>query len=260
MNHDPLSSTKGSSISPLPAKILLVDDQPANLLALEAVLACLGQELVKVRSGEEALRCLLDDDFAVVLLDVQMQGLDGFATAKLIRGRDRTRSTPIIFLTAYETQSFPVGQTYELGAVDYLIKPLVPTILRSKVAVFVELYQKTQQIRLQEEQLRRAQREQWRVTLGSIGDGVIVTDAEGRVTFLNAVAQELTGWGMEAVGQPLGHVFQVIDEATHGRLEDPTAFVLREQRSGPRFRTLLRAQRHRTLHRGKQLSDSPRGR
>ena len=195
MNHDPLSSGKSGATPVRPVKILLVDDQPANLLALEAVLGCLGQELVKVRSGEEALRRLLDDDFAVVLLDVQMQGLDGFATAKLIRARERTRSTPIIFLTAYDTLNFPVGLAYELGAVDYLVKPVVPTILRSKVAVFVDLFQKTQQVLRQEDQIRRAQREQWRVTLASIGDGVIVTDDEAQVTFLNAVAQDLTGWG-----------------------------------------------------------------
>src|SRR5438552_7754048 len=84
-----------------PAKILLVDDQPANLLALEAVLEELGQELVRAGSGEEALRRLLDQDFAVILLDVQMHGLDGFETAKLIRARERSRHTPIIFLTAH---------------------------------------------------------------------------------------------------------------------------------------------------------------
>ena len=240
MKHDPLPITEPGSISPPPAKILLVDDQPANLLALEAVLADLGQELVKASSGEEALRCLLDDDFAVVLLDVQMQGLDGFATAKFIRGRERTRSTPIIFLTAYETPNFPVGQAYALGAVDYLVKPVVPSILRSKVAVFVDLFQKTQQVRRQEEQLRSAQREQWRVTLASIGDGVIVTDAEGRITFLNAIAQDLTGWGAEAAGRNLNEVFQVFDENNHQRLEDPAAGVLREQAAGLRYRSLLR--------------------
>src|SRR5689334_15542077 len=84
------------------ANILLVDDQPANLVALEAILADLGQNILTARSGDEALRLLLHVDFAVILLDVQMQGLDGFATAKIIRGRERTRHTPIIFLTAYD--------------------------------------------------------------------------------------------------------------------------------------------------------------
>jgi PAS domain S-box-containing protein len=127
--------------------ILLVDDQEANLLALEAILAPLGQHLVKGRSGEEALRHLLAADFAAVLLDIQMQGLDGFETARLIRGRPRSAHTPIIFLTAHETPDFPAVKAYALGAVDYLVKPLVPEILRAKVDVFVKLYQRTEQVR-----------------------------------------------------------------------------------------------------------------
>ena len=122
------------------ADILLVDDQPANLLALEAVLDDVGDDLVRAASGEEALRLLAGRDFAVVLLDVQMPGLDGFETAKLIRGADRSRHTPIIFLTAAERDEFPVAEAYPLGAVDYLVKPLVPDVLRAKVAVFVELF------------------------------------------------------------------------------------------------------------------------
>src|SRR5262245_42139226 len=106
--------------------ILLVDDQPNNLLALEALLEGLGQNLVSARSGEEALRRLLEDDFALILLDVQMPGLDGFATASLIRERDRSRHTPIIFLTAYERSEVQLFQGYSLGAVDYLCKPIVP--------------------------------------------------------------------------------------------------------------------------------------
>jgi signal transduction histidine kinase len=127
--------------------ILLVDDQPRNLLALEAILQDLGQNLVRANSGEEALRLLLKEDFAVILLDVQMHGLDGFETARLIRGRDRSRHTPIVFLTAFESPQFPVGEAYRLGAVDYLVKPIVPDILRAKVAGFVELYQKTERLR-----------------------------------------------------------------------------------------------------------------
>jgi signal transduction histidine kinase len=134
---------------PAPPKvsILLVDDQPPNLHALEAMLEDLGQNLVKAHSGEDALRRLLAEDFAVILLDVQMPGLDGFATARLIRGRARSRSTPIVFLTAFESADFPVAEAYRLGAVDYLVKPIVPEILRAKVAGFVELYQKTERLR-----------------------------------------------------------------------------------------------------------------
>src|SRR5262249_54800159 len=139
------------------ANILLVDDQPANLLALQAILEGLGQNLVTARSGEEALRLLLDQDFAVVLLDVWMHGLDGFETAKLIRSRDRSRHTPIIFLTAHDTP-LSAEEAYSLGAVDYLVKPLVPVILRAKVAGFIELFQKTEQVRRQADLLRQLER------------------------------------------------------------------------------------------------------
>src|SRR3954454_1494660 len=104
-----------------PVNILLVDDRPANLLALEAILSGPGLNLVRAHSGEEALRHLLRADFAVVLLDVQMPGMDGFETAGLVRGRERSRHTPIIFLTAHDSPDFPVARAYRLGAVDYLI-------------------------------------------------------------------------------------------------------------------------------------------
>jgi signal transduction histidine kinase len=135
--------------------ILLVDDQPANLLALEAILEHLGQNLVQAPSGEEALRLLQEEDFAVILLDVQMRGLDGFATARLIRARERSRHTPIIFVAASENPDFPVATAYDLGAVDYLVKPLVPNILRAKVAGFVALFQMTEQVKRQAERLRQ---------------------------------------------------------------------------------------------------------
>ena len=141
--------------------VLLVDDEPANLVALEAVLAGLGLNLVKADSGEDALRQLLREEFAVVLLDVHMPGLDGFETARLIRGRDRSRYTPIVFLTAHDSSKFPVAEAYSLGAVDYLVKPLVPTILRAKVTVFVELFQKTEQVKRQGERLRQMERREF---------------------------------------------------------------------------------------------------
>jgi signal transduction histidine kinase len=139
--------------------ILLVDDHPNNLVALEAVLEDLGQNLVKAHSGEEALRRVLAADFAVILLDVQMQDLDGFETAKLIRGREKSRQTPIIFLTAYENNRLSTEEAYALGAVDYLVKPLVPLILKAKVAGFIELFQKTEQVKQQAEQLRQLERQ-----------------------------------------------------------------------------------------------------
>jgi signal transduction histidine kinase len=140
------------------ANVLLVDDQPGNLLALEAILEDLGQNLVRASSGEHALRRLLDVDFAVILLDVQMPGLDGFETAALLRERERSRGTPIIFLTAFERTDREVFKGYSLGAVDYLFKPIVPEVLRSKVSVFVDLFLKTEQVKRQAEQLRLSER------------------------------------------------------------------------------------------------------
>jgi signal transduction histidine kinase len=143
-----------------PVNILLVDDQPNNLTALEAILAPLGQNLVKARSGEEALRLLLDRDFAVILLDVKMPGLDGFEAAGLIRQRRRSEHTPIIFLTAYDHSDAQLVKAYSLGAVDFLSKPLVPEILRSKVAVFVELHRKTEEVKRQADLLRAKERQE----------------------------------------------------------------------------------------------------
>jgi signal transduction histidine kinase/DNA-binding response OmpR family regulator len=135
--------------------ILLVDDNPSNLLALETILHAPDRNLVRASSGEEALRFLLDEDAAVILLDVHMPSISGLETAALIRGRERTRSVPIIFLTAYDSAGDShISQGYSLGAVDYIIKPIEPESLKSKVAVFVELYRKTEQIKRQAELLR----------------------------------------------------------------------------------------------------------
>ena len=136
-------------------KILLVDDQPDNLLSAEAVLESLGEEIVKARSGREALRHLLDHDFAVILLDVMMPGMDGFETATLIRARDRSRLTPIIFLTALGKSEEHLFRGYDVGAVDYLFKPIVPEVLRSKVAIFAELNRKTRLLQRHSELLER---------------------------------------------------------------------------------------------------------
>jgi CheY-like chemotaxis protein len=119
----------------------MVDDRDENLLALEGILASLDQELVRAGSGEEALKRLLGDDFALILLDVQMPGMDGFETAARIKERERNRATPIIFLTALDPGSQHAFRGYAAGAVDYISKPFDPWLLRSKVAVFVELYE-----------------------------------------------------------------------------------------------------------------------
>src|SRR5436309_15182293 len=132
--------------------ILLVDDQPGKLIAHEAVLQELGENIIKATSGRDALECLLREDFAVILLDVNMPGMDGFETAKLIRQRPRNETTPIIFISAVNDTETHVSRGYSLGAVDYILTPVVPEILRAKIAVFVDLYKKTQQIKRQGEE------------------------------------------------------------------------------------------------------------
>jgi PAS domain S-box-containing protein len=139
------------------ARILLVDDHPQNLLALEAILSPFGHQLVKASSGDEALKALLLDEFAVILLDVQMPGIDGFETAQLIRAHQRTAHIPIVFITAIHRSPSHIYRGYASGAVDYIVKPFDPEVLRSKVAVFVELFQKTRLIKRQAKQIHDQQ-------------------------------------------------------------------------------------------------------
>lgn len=133
--------------------ILMVDDSPTNLLALESILDAPDRNLVSVSSGDDALRYLLDNEVSVILMDVYMPGLDGLETAELIRGRHRSRNIPIIFLTADSTGGRHLSRGYSLGAVDYIVKPIEPDILRTKVNVFVELFKKTREIKRQSELL-----------------------------------------------------------------------------------------------------------
>ena len=146
------------------ASILIVDDEPRNLMAMQELLQALGHQLVPARSGEEALRQVLKQDFAVILLDANMPGIDGFETARLVRDRDRSRHTPIIFLTGAYEDSFSMFRGYEAGAVDYLVKPVVPEVLKSKISVFVDLYKNNAMLareigerRLIEERLRESE-------------------------------------------------------------------------------------------------------
>ena len=122
--------------------LLLVDDRPENLLALEAILEPLNQDLIRADSGPEALRKVLATDFAAILLDVQMPGMNGFEVAEIIKSRERSRTIPIIFLSAINKEDAYVFKGYSMGAVDYVFKPFNPDVLRSKVAVFVDLYLK----------------------------------------------------------------------------------------------------------------------
>jgi CheY-like chemotaxis protein len=137
------------------AKILMVDDRPENLLALEAILQGLGHELIRASSGEEALKVLLTTDVAIILLDVQMPGMDGFETAAHVKRREKTRDIPILFLTAIDGEAHQAFRGYAAGAVDYLAKPFDPWLLKAKVGVFVELYDKRSELAAQADGLRR---------------------------------------------------------------------------------------------------------
>src|SRR5207248_1217601 len=138
--------------------ILIVDDRPDKLLTYDVMLAELNENIVRANSGREALRWLLRQDFAVILLDVNMPGMDGFETAALIRQRSET--TPIIFVSAVNDNVKYISRGYSLGAVDYMLTPVVPEILRAKVGVFVDLFRKTEQVKRQAEERTKLIREQ----------------------------------------------------------------------------------------------------
>jgi PAS domain S-box-containing protein len=178
--------------------ILLVDDQPANLLALESILAESGQNLVKAESGRAALKALLDREFAVILLDVQMPDLNGFETASLVRDRDKSRDTPIIFLTALSRNETNVFRGYELGAVDYIFKPFHPEVLKAKINVFVELFRKREAIKTQAQQLARLSRQN-ELILKAAAEGIFGVDLNGMSTFVNPAAASMVGLPPEDV-------------------------------------------------------------
>jgi PAS domain S-box-containing protein len=206
-----------------PVEILLVDDRPENLLALEAILEPLNQTLIKAHSGDEALRKLLLHDFAVILLDVQMPGINGFETARLIKSRERTKYIPIIFLTAISKDEEYVFQGYSVGAVDYLAKPFQPDILRSKVGVFVDLYLKQKQLSEQQVLLRASEvrelelKHKLEITesearfseiVGSAMDAIVVFDTDGRISLFNGAAERMFGLPADdAVGHDVRKLF-----------------------------------------------------
>jgi PAS domain S-box-containing protein len=183
------------------ANILIVDDHPANLIALDAILAPLGHKLIRASSGREALEAMAREEMAVVLLDVRMPGLDGFKTVELIRDQGRGWSPPVIFLTAADTDPTQILQGYARGAVDFLMKPFEPEILRSKVSVFVDLYLKEQLIKRQSEILRRQEIEalehrsesRFRRLMDAAPLCLLLADSEGRPVYWNRGALDYTG-------------------------------------------------------------------
>jgi PAS domain S-box-containing protein len=196
------------------AHILLVDDQPAEVLALRAILEPLGHKLTEAASGEEALR-LTEPDYAVILLDVH--GLVGFETVKLIRGREKARHTPIIFLITQETDRLVIEEAYALGGVDFLVKPLVPVLLKAKVAALIDLFEKTEQVKRQAEELQVERGEfERRLTEESIRNAAIVEtalecivtiDHQGKIIQFNPAAEATFGFSRaEAVGQQMAEL------------------------------------------------------
>jgi PAS domain S-box-containing protein len=183
------------------ANILLVDDRRQNLLALEAILEPLGQSLLFADSGEDALRKLLQYEVALILLDVQMPGLDGFGTAALIKQRERTRHIPIIFVTAISKDEEHVFRGYSSGAVDYIFKPFSPEVMRSKVSVFIELHEKNEQLRRQAEQLkeqelaelRRESEERYRFLAEAQPDQIWTALPNGELDYVNQRALDYLG-------------------------------------------------------------------
>ena len=220
-------------------KILLVDDQPANLAVLEAILADLGQTLVSVTSGEAALREVLAHDFAVVLLDVRMPTMNGFELAELIREHPRTHSLPIIFLTAGDADEFPLERAYALGAVDYLTKPLNPIVLRAKVAVFIDLYRKNAELARIEEERHRAQLRsrdaRLRLILDNIRDDAFIgTDVDRIVTEWEGGAAAITGWSPDDVRGRSADLLFTPEDVAHGQPELEARRALEQGRAEDR--------------------------
>src|SRR4029079_10029600 len=185
--------TSGQPAGEPRATILVVDDHRANLVALQAILEPLGHDLVMARSGEEALRHILQREFALILLDVQMADLNGFETASLIKQHPRSRHIPIIFITAVNRDAGRVFRGYSHGAVDYLVKPFDADILRSKAAVFIELFIRGEKLKLQErilrererEALERKSQERYRRLLDAMPECIWAADAAGKVNYWN---------------------------------------------------------------------------
>jgi PAS domain S-box-containing protein len=202
----------------LTANILVVDDDVKTLAAMEALLSGPGRKIVKAASGQEALRCLLRQDFSVILLDVHLSDMDGFETAALIRKRERFRFVPIIFISAIDTLESDVLKGAASGAVDYLFKPVVPQVLQTKVSVFVDLFRMSEQLK---QQAVRQTEERFRLAVESLQDyAVFMMDPDGRVTMWNLGAERITGWRPdEVLGEPFT-IFFTPEEREERKPED----------------------------------------
>jgi PAS domain S-box-containing protein len=219
------------------AKILIVDDHPANLVALEAILSPLGHDLLRAQSGEEALKQILRHDFALILLDVQMSGMNGFDTAALVKQHPRSRHIPIIFITALSRDSEHVFQGYSQGAVDYLLKPVEPAILRSKAATFIDLHIKGETVKLQERILRRQEQEalerksqhRFRSLLDSMPQCVWAATPDGTIHYCNRVGLEYCG--ISAAQLDGDGVWQVVHPDDRGVVRESWEATIRSRSS-----------------------------
>ena len=230
-----------SETAELKANILVVDDRADKLLALEAVLSSLGQNLVLARSGKEALRHLLKQDFAVILLDVSMPGMDGFETAGLIRKRLNSEHTPIIFVTSIGNTENQVAQGYALGAVDYVLTPIVPEVLRTKVSVFVDLHLQKELIKKQAEKLRGIEETKHQQELAVVADRLAaetrrnrfftlavemlgIADLNGRLLQTNPSWERVLGFTNEELSAR--SIFELVDSADEPQLRKKLSALL----------------------------------
>ena len=209
------------------ANILIVDDDAKTLTAMEALLTGPGRRIVRAMSGNDALRCLLKEDFALILLDVRLPDMDGFETAKLIRGSERLRNVPIIFISAIDTLEEDVFKGTASGAVDYLFKPVVPQVLQAKVAVFINLYHMSEQLK------RRAvheSEERFRLVVESIQDyAVFLLDPRGNITMSNSASERIRGW---TVDEMLGQSFSIFFTADDRVAGKPREILMRTALDG----------------------------
>ncbi|MBY0147529.1 PAS domain S-box protein [Neobacillus niacini] len=239
---DPKESTeKLNNTSAQKVNILMVDDHPENLLALEAVLTSPSYNLISAHSGKEALKCMLKHDFAVILLDVQMPGLNGFETAKLIKARERTKNIPIIFITAISQEMEHVHQGYSVGAIDYIFKPFQPETLKKKIEQFVKIHQNHQENIIQTDlghllELNKVNKRLDRTTLNlrrtealskaiseTITDTIVTFDNQGCILSVNPAVHSMFGYQVKELVDR--HVLKLFPQWETEVLADSSTFL-----------------------------------
>jgi PAS domain S-box-containing protein len=216
-------SQAGTEAPDARASILLVDDREENLAVLELILKDFDCDLVTARSGQEALRILFDQDFAVILLDVRMPGMDGFETAEFIRQRQRSKNTPIILITAADVSSDQIIRGYSAGAVDFIFKPFVHQLLAAKVRIFIELFRKSEKLRVSEERFR--------LLVESVKDyAIFMLDTEGGIVSWNLGAERISEYRQnEIVGKHFS-VFYPAEDVQAGKPENGLKMAVAQAR------------------------------